>query len=186
MKPRKSKLDAHAAQLGEWQSQNLTLAEMQSRLAAAGCTVSCGRLSGFLGQLRQQELQARVLGNIASGSRMNAEIEAAFKRNPEPEIKTLVSFIKRLLLTLQVEGSVNPELLESANALFKSLMDYLKVEQKAQELALDRQRFQRETVELFIRWSADEEARKLAASNVSNSDKTERLGQKLFGDLWKE
>jgi DNA-binding phage protein len=142
MKARKSKLDAHADQLGEWQSQNLTLAEMQSRLAAVGCTVSLGRLSGFLESLRQQELQARVLGNIASGSRMNREVEFAFRNNPEPELKTLVSFIKRLLLTLQVEGSVNPELLISANALFKSLMDYLKVEQKAQELALSREKFE--------------------------------------------
>lgn len=49
---------------------------------------------------------------------------------------------------------------------------------------LDRQKFQRETVALFIKWVADEEARRIASGPASTDEKTEKLGQRIFGDLW--
>jgi hypothetical protein len=55
---------------------------------------------------------------------------------------------------------------------------------KKEQLALDRQKFQRETVELFIKWSNDRQALELATSNAPTADKTEKLGQRIFGSLW--
>lgn len=53
-------------------------------------------------------------------------------------------------------------------------------------LELERARFQRQTVEMFIEWAADERAREIAASEgLSAATKTETLGPLLFGDLWR-
>lgn len=51
-------------------------------------------------------------------------------------------------------------------------------------LELGRKKFQRDSVKLFIQWMQDEEAKKIALSNAPTADKTQRLGQRLFGDLW--
>lgn len=181
MKPRKSKLDAHAEQLTAWHAAKVTLDDMQGRLAALGCAVSLGRLSTYLESQRQQALQVRVLGNIASGSKMGAEIEAAFRRNPEPAIATLVSFIKRLILQLNIEGSANPELLETANTLFKSLMDYLKVEQKGQELRLRREEFQRKDDAFLERLL--KRAEEINTSGLSHAEKIAAMRKAAFADV---
>lgn len=176
MKARKSILDPWADQLAAWDAENVTLQEMRQRLAAAGCRVSVGRISAFLSAQRQRALMATVLGNIASGAQMNREIEAAFARNPEPHLQTLVGFIKRLLLTLQVRGSVQPELLDTANALFRSLMDYMRIEQKARELELHRQK-----IELLSRKA--EQADKTAATlsqPLSEAEKAARI-REIYG-----
>ncbi len=53
-----------------------------------------------------------------------------------------------------------------------------------QALALDRKRFQRETCELFVEWSADQRAKDIAAAPITNAAKIEQLGQLMFGDDW--
>lgn len=55
---------------------------------------------------------------------------------------------------------------------------------KKEQLQLDRQKFMRETVELFIQWAKDKEALDIAASKQPQGAKIETLGQKMFGDLW--
>ncbi len=59
------------------------------------------------------------------------------------------------------------------------------VASKRQEHALNRQKFQRETCELFVKWSGDQKAREIADNpKLSNKDKIETLGQQMFGALW--
>ena len=67
----------------------------------------------------------------------------------------------------------------------------LRLKQVAEErmqgsLTLQRQKFQRETCELFLKWSADQKAREIASGNGSNSEKIEQLGALMFGEDWKE
>lgn len=52
------------------------------------------------------------------------------------------------------------------------------------ELHLARQKFQRDTCDLFIKWSADQRARDIAAAPTSNTDKIEALGKLMFGEEW--
>jgi len=52
------------------------------------------------------------------------------------------------------------------------------------ELHLARQRFQRDTCDLFIKWSADQRARDIAASPSTNTEKIEALGKLMFGEEW--
>jgi hypothetical protein len=53
-------------------------------------------------------------------------------------------------------------------------------------VALDRQKFQRETCALFVKWAADKRAAAIANSDTTNADKIEQLGQLMFGEDWKE
>ena len=50
---------------------------------------------------------------------------------------------------------------------------------------LARQKFQRDTCELFLKWSADQRAKDIANSPQTNSQKIERLGELMFGEDWK-
>ena len=52
-------------------------------------------------------------------------------------------------------------------------------------LKLQREKFQRETAELYLKWAADKKAREIASSPASNAEKIERLGQLMFGETWK-
>ena len=56
------------------------------------------------------------------------------------------------------------------------------VEQRDAEQALDRERFKRETCDLFIRWQEDQRARDIAASSGSNADKIAKLQALMFPD----
>lgn len=55
---------------------------------------------------------------------------------------------------------------------------------KDAQLKLDQQKFRRETCELFLKWYQDEEAKRIASSNTPNAEKVEKLGQRIFGELW--
>jgi len=64
-------------------------------------------------------------------------------------------------------------------------IDREKLKQKDQELALARQKFQRDTCELFAKWFTDQRAIAAITSSTDNSERIERLGQLMFGDEWK-
>jgi hypothetical protein len=53
-----------------------------------------------------------------------------------------------------------------------------------QKLALERQKYQRQTAELFLKWYADKKARDIVESRDSNAGKIELLGRAMFGEDW--
>lgn len=59
-------------------------------------------------------------------------------------------------------------------------------EKRLQEsLGLQRQKFQRETAEYFVKWYEDNRAKEIVASSTSNTEKIEKLGELMFGEDWK-
>lgn len=56
----------------------------------------------------------------------------------------------------------------------------------AEGLKLQREKFRRETCELFLKWWEDKQAREIAASSDSFADKIRRLDQLMFPDDWAE
>jgi hypothetical protein len=50
-------------------------------------------------------------------------------------------------------------------------------------LQLNRERFQAQTCELFLRWFKEKKARDIAESNLSNADKIAALRQTYFADI---
>lgn len=49
---------------------------------------------------------------------------------------------------------------------------------------LERQKFQRQTCELFVKWAADQRAKDISSSSSTNAEKIEALGQLMFGESW--
>ncbi len=60
----------------------------------------------------------------------------------------------------------------------------LKFEQKEREIALQREKFKRDTCELFLTWYDDERAKAITTSGATNAEKIEQLGQAMFGEDW--
>lgn len=63
--------------------------------------------------------------------------------------------------------------------------DAEKIKLAGETLELARQKFRRETCELFTKWAADERARSIAESPMDNAEKIEQLGQLMFGPDWR-
>src|SRR5208282_3308710 len=122
MKARKSILDPFRDQLEAWDAEGLTLMDMQKKLAELSCGVSIGLLSGYLERRRSESLQSKLFTLIASGGRMNSELDAAFKANPEPDIEQLIRLTKTLVMSLQVQGQANPDLLSLANSMQQTVL----------------------------------------------------------------
>ena len=60
----------------------------------------------------------------------------------------------------------------------------LRLDQTAELLELERQKFQRTTCELFMKWREDERARNIADGPGTNDEKINQLGSEMFGELW--
>lgn len=64
--------------------------------------------------------------------------------------------------------------------------DRKKTDLAAQSLALEKQKFARQTAALFLDWYNDQRARDIAAAtDASTEDKIDRLGALMFGEDWK-
>lgn len=57
-------------------------------------------------------------------------------------------------------------------------------QRQGEALALEKNRFQRDTCELFMKWAEDQRAKDIAASGATNSEKIEKLGELMFGEDW--
>jgi hypothetical protein len=57
--------------------------------------------------------------------------------------------------------------------------------QTGEALELEKQKFRRTTCELFLKWRDDDRARNIADGPGTSDEKIEKLGQAMFGDLWK-
>lgn len=56
--------------------------------------------------------------------------------------------------------------------------------QADENLKLEKQKFQRTTCELFLKWRDDRRATEIADGPGTSDDKVNALGQAMFGDLW--
>ena len=60
-----------------------------------------------------------------------------------------------------------------------------KLDLSTQALELERAKFRRQDITRFVEWSADERAKAILAGGQTSQDKTEALGQLIFGADWK-
>jgi len=172
MKPRPSILDAHAEQLAEWELAGRTLAQMQTDLAAAGCTVSLSRLSDYLARQRSARLQSDLLKQIASGAAQVKTVEAEFARNPAPELDTLIRLYRVLILKLSTLSGADPGLMELATGMTRQALDFEKLLVKRSELELNRDKF-----EALKR--QNEAAKEVVNSTLSPEEQRQRLKEIL-------
>jgi len=109
-------------------------------------------------------------------------IEAWFAEhlpNATPEQRR-AKIIERVAMKLSAGDNLEPL------AIFlKRWQDETALEGQREDRKLEQQRFNRQTTELFIKWSEDKRAQEILATPVSNDQKTELLGKLLFGEDWK-
>jgi hypothetical protein len=74
--------------------------------------------------------------------------------------------------------------LETESAKTKARQKDQQLSMKAEEVAVLKQKFRRDTCELFLEWLEKKEALDIAHSGASQDEKTERLGRAMFGELW--
>lgn len=144
-----------------------SLAETVEWLRADGLTVSSAALSGWLSSYR---LAAQMQRNESTVETLLQKLQVARPDWSPEQIQTVgQSFFTALALEQQ-----DPK-------------QWFMIQQtaiKKEQLSLDRQKFQRETVELFLKWRQSKEAEAIASSNAPHAEKIEKLGQQMFGDLW--
>ncbi len=148
----------------------------QKWLAGYNLKVSINALQGFYNSL-DMRLRFASLQAAQSAETARAELPADIEQATKDRIAQTMfemSFLnlgenqKLQLIALQQ----NKEGMQGNFALKKAKLD------------LDRIKVQRQVVKNFLDWYADAEAKKIASSNLPTAEKTERLGQRLFGDLW--
>jgi len=208
VKQKQSILDPFASRLAQWLTSKeeggdgLSLDQARQQLEADGCKISIGRLSEWWGQKQKRDADKRFLANIATGSQMSKQVQAAFADNPPPEIQTLINVVQSLIMTLQVKGEANPKYLEMADRLLASVLEFarmktgaeferLKIEirQAAEARAerkyqLEREKFEFDSAKAALKASAELKA--ISASKLSDVEKIDAARRALFGELPEE
>lgn len=184
MKSRQSKLDPHEAKLWQWcEVEKLSLAEACERLKQFHqLDVSQGRLSSYLESLRSARMRDQLLNQITSGNQACREMEAQFAKTPAPEIGTLTSLYRVLIMQLATHGQADTDLLKLSAEMMKPVLQALAEERKAKELDLSVQSFRRQTCELFLEWQRNQEAQRIAASPSTHAEKLDQLYRAMFGE----
>lgn len=181
MKSRPNKLDQFATTLADMDAQKKTLSEICEWLAAEGCRVSPSSVSVYLERLRSERRQAALLAKITSGARQAEEVEKQFAKNPAPALETIIKLHRVLALQLATQSEDNPELMDAANTLTKTVMDYVsgqtKADLKKQEIALGERR-----VKLLEQKAAafDQAKGVMADQKLTEAERASRM-RELFG-----
>jgi len=188
MKRTASKVDKYEAELAAWfRDENLSLSAARQRLLEQHqLSVSIGSLSRFWTCREQARMRDQLLARVATGAELGRTLEAQYARQDAPTLNTLVKLARTLVLQLAVSDTADRPTLKLARDFLDTALKHADLERRREELSLSRDKFQRETCELFVQWSADQRAREITESPSSNSDKIEHLGALMFGDLWRK
>ena len=93
-----------------------------------------------LEELSPEEVQSRLLDRMAQGAKLCRQVEALLRREPGPELETILALHRVLVLKLSAESQGAPELLALANTLMKPLMDWARLEESRKERELAEQK----------------------------------------------
>lgn len=183
-KAKKSKLDQFAERLDGWFGvDKKTIAEVQEQLKLDGCAVSSGRLSEWWKERQLEILNENLLKQITSGARQVKEVEAELRKNPAPQTDTLISLVRVLIMKFSTQANATPEMSEIVFNMLKPVIKWHELQVKEGVFNLDRQRFQRETCELFLKWYEDKKAKEIASdSTLSYDEKLDAIYKRMFNE----
>jgi DNA-binding phage protein len=128
-----SKLDRFAETLVAMESEEppKTLRAMQVFLEGEGVNVEQSTIGRFLSSLRSAREQEELLQMVATGSQQCQEIDAAFAKNPAPQLETVIRVFKVLIMQLATKGKTSPELLSMSNNLARTAIEFISGQTKA-------------------------------------------------------
>lgn len=158
----------------------------KAHLAEDGIITSLGALSEFYSwfQLRQQYAEHE--------QKANTLMDLLRQQAPELSEEKVLEYGNAYFQTEAIASKDAKTFLRFASARHRGKMDVLKfkqaekkIAQKDQEIELEVRKTRRKDVVEFVKWYADQRARDILAGPASTEDKTEQLGELLFGEDWK-
>lgn len=114
-------------------------------------------------------LQLRFAGYSSTAAHMQ---ELLKQSDPSVSAKTLIEFGNKVFISEAIENQDS-----------KGFERGAKLQLKVNDQEMDRDKFEVNTCERFIKWSKDEEAKKIVNSKVSHHEKIERLRKHFFKDV---
>jgi len=129
---KESILKPHAATLLDMKLAGKTLEEMQAWLKDEGVKVGRSTVGDYVQQLYSKWEQDQLLNRIASGASQVRRVDEEFKKNPAPELETLIKLHRVLILQLSTSGQTDPELLKLSDQLTNTVLQALSAQTKAQ------------------------------------------------------
>lgn len=191
--PKKPRADARLKTLPEERQQAIIehmgahkLAETRAWLLQDGLETSSAALSLFWDwwHLRKQFNQ-----DAETASTILEELKRELPDLTEAELDDLGQRTFSLLAIRRQDANAFVKV-RSARSKATLEIEKLKLRERAEvrmqeALGLQRKKFQRETVELFLTWLKDKRAVEIAENTgLKRKDQIEALGQSMFGDLW--
>jgi hypothetical protein len=158
----------------------------KAHLAEDGLITSLGALSEFYSwwQLREQFKE--------HGQRADTLMDLLRKEAPELSEEKVLEYGNAFFQAQAIETKDAKTFLKFASARHKGKMDVLKfnqgekkIAQKDREIEIEVRKTRRKDVVEFVKWYADQRARDILAGADSSDEKTERLGELIFGENWK-
>lgn len=161
-------------------AQAHSLAETVAWLREDGLTTSAAALSEFLSwfslRLRFQAAEQTSLDLI----------ELLRRKKPELAESELQGWASEFFQLQAVQTGDASMYLKFASARFRADLEKEKLKVRQETLALQREKFQRETAEMVLKMAEDAQAREIvAAPGATHAQKIEQLGQLMFGEDWK-
>jgi hypothetical protein len=88
-----------------------------------------------------QQLQERLLAQIATGAVECQEIENQLRQHAAPELETIIKLHRVLVLKLSAESQAVPEVLHLVGTLMKPVMDWARLEEKRKDRDLAQRKY---------------------------------------------
>lgn len=179
MKARPNKLDRFASQLSELDAEKKTLSEICEWLAAEGCKASPSSVSVYLERLRSERRQAALLAQIASGAQQVKDVEKQFSKHEAPNVDVLIKLLRVQIMQLATKSLDNPDFLETANTLTRTVMEFISGQTKAE---LEKQKLahsERKIRLLEKKAEAFDQAKGVLESSLTPEQQRERLKEIL-------
>jgi hypothetical protein len=156
-------LHEHAEDLAKWLlDEGVTYAVAVKRLADEhGVTTSRAALHRWLRRYERVRLRERVLRNITAGAEATRQIRAQAHAHGIPQIDELISWVRVLVANLATRADAAVDV-QGLVSLIKPVIDWQKVQQRGQELEMDR-----EKLELLKRKAAMAEAAEQTLGDTS-------------------
>lgn len=183
------------AQLAEWLLSGMPYHVAQKRVADEfGIQVGLGTFTGFWNDVCAPALIRRRANAVSMANEVAAEAAAS----PGKFDAATIDAIRQRAFELAISPHSQAKEVKSLFVLLQKGRDQdieaeklrLQTEQRARDLAireqqlqLDRERYERETCELFLRWRRNDRAAEIADGQATNAEKIAALRQLMFEEL---
>ncbi len=170
-----------------------SLEEAEAWLAASGIDTGRSSLSSFRAwfPMSQSLHQAASMGDAVKDilrelPELNLDEHQLSKAGQAIfEAQALVAKDSGLYLALRSRRQMDRSLdLQEESGKTKAAQKARSLEQKDEEIQIAKQKYQRDTCKLYLKWFSDETAKQIASGGGTNAQKIEQLGKAMFGEDW--